>query len=139
MNTVSDIYLGLVDSLTDCQLISVVSSVQNYSHEQTYKLAHEQVHVEGDPWDLWSRNFSLMPTNKLKLPSPVRIELEEAIGKFIVEGRLKTDHFASVLTANMVWEERQGLARPPRRSFTDKLLNYAMWFMVFYTIFSLFL
>ena len=129
----------IVQGLTDCQLINVVSSVQNYTDEQTYMYAHSQVGVQGDPWDKWSRNFSLMPTNKLQLPFPVRIELQEAIGKFILEGRLKVEHFTQVLEANTTWEERQGLLHPQKRHSSSRLLNYIMLFIVFYTIISIFI
>lgn len=139
MKTVDDVYMGIVDHLTDCQMIEVVSRVQNYTHEQTYVYAHQQVGVQGDPWSRWSKGFSLLPSNNLKLPSPVRIELEEVIGRFILEGRLKTEHFAKVLHANMTFEDRQNLYAPPPRSFTSRLVNYAVWFVIFYSIFSILL
>ena len=139
METIDGTYEKLVNGLTDCQLIEVISAVQGYTHEQTYVYAHKQVGVIGDPWNKWSRNFSLMPTNTAKLPTPVRIELDEAILKILLHGRLKQKHFAKVLEATMSYENRQNMFKPPQRSFFDKIFNYMLWFLIFYWIFSIFL
>ena len=80
-----------------------------------------------------------MPSNTAKLPTPVRIELDEAILKILLHGRLKQKHFAKVLEATMTYENRQNMFKPPQRSFFDKIFNYVLWFLFFYWIFSIFL
>ena len=69
-------------TLTDCQLIHVVSEIMSYDYPETYALAHKQVHVEGDPWESWSHNFSLVKGSGNTLPVAVRNELEEAMSRF---------------------------------------------------------
>jgi hypothetical protein len=97
MNTEMKKALG---TLTDCQLIHVVSEIMSYGYPETYKLAHEQAHVEGDPWERWSHNFSLVVDGGNKLPIPVRNELEEAMEKFHTEDRIKPGYFKSIHRAN---------------------------------------
>ena len=89
-----------LSTLTDCQLIHVVSEIMSYGYPETYKLAHELAHVEGDPWEKWSHNFSLVADGGSKLPIPVRNELEEAMEKFRTEDRIKPGYFKSIHRAN---------------------------------------
>jgi len=89
-----------LSTLTDCQLIHVVSEIMSYGYPETYKLAHELAHVEGDPWEKWSHNFSLVVGGGGKLPIPVRNELEEAMEKFRTEDRIKPGYFKSIHRAN---------------------------------------
>jgi hypothetical protein len=89
-----------LSTLTDCQLIHVVSEIMSYGYPETYKLAHELAHVEGDPWERWSHNFSLVVDSGSKLPIPVRNELEEAMEKFHTEDRIKPGYFRSIHRAN---------------------------------------
>ena len=89
-----------LSTVTDCQLIHVVSEIMSYGYPETYKLAHELAHVEGDPWEKWSHNFSLVADGGSKLPIPVRNELEEAMEKFRTEDRIKPGYFKSIHRAN---------------------------------------
>jgi len=87
-------------TLTDCQLLHVVSKIMKYDYQETYTLAHEQVHVEGDPWESWSHNFSLVKGSGNTLPVAVRQELEETMDKFRDEDRIKTKYFSAIHRAN---------------------------------------
>jgi len=86
--------------LTDCQLLHVVSEIMGYHYQETYAIAHKQVSVEGDPWESWSRNFSLVKGSGNKLPVAVRYELEEAMDKFRNEDRIKPKYFTAIHRAN---------------------------------------
>ena len=89
-----------LQTVTDCQLIHIVSEIMSYGYPETYKLAHKEVHVEGDPWEKWSHNFSLTNGQGGKLPIPVRNELEEAMEKFRTEDRIKPKYFKAIHRAN---------------------------------------
>ena len=97
MNTEMRKALG---TLTDCQLLHVVSEIMSYNYPETYALAHKQVHVEGDPWETWSHNFSLVKGSGNKLPGAVRNELEEAMDRFRDEDRIKAKYFRAIHRAN---------------------------------------
>ena len=87
-------------TLTDCQLLHVVSEIMGYHYKETYAIAHKQVHVEGDPWESWSHNFSLVKGSGNTLPDAVRYELEEAMEKFKDEDRIKPKYFSAIHRAN---------------------------------------
>ena len=87
-------------TLTDCQILHVVSEIMGYHYQETYAIAHKQVSVEGDPWESWSRNFSLVKGSGNKLPVAVRYELEEAMDKFRNEDRIKPKYFTAIHRAN---------------------------------------
>jgi len=97
MNTEMRKALG---TLTDCQLLHVVSEIMGYHYPETYALAHKQVHVEGDPWETWSHNFSLVKGSGNKLPVAVRNELEEAMDRFKDENRIRPKYFNAIHRAN---------------------------------------
>jgi len=86
--------------LTDCQILHVVSEIMGYHYQETYAIAHKQVSVEGDPWESWSHNFSLVKGSGNKLPVAVRYELEEAMDKFRNEDRIKPKYFSAIHRAN---------------------------------------
>ena len=65
-------------TLTDCQLLHVVSEIMGYHYEETYAIAHKQVHVEGDPWESWSHNFSYEDNQEYYSKLQIRILNPEA-------------------------------------------------------------
>ena len=87
-------------TLTDCQLLHVVSKIMGYDYQETYALAHKQVQVEGDPWESWSHNFSLVKGSGNVLPVAVRQELEEAMNRFKDENRIRPKYFSAIHRAN---------------------------------------
>jgi|TARA_Y100000310_G_scaffold148898_1_gene148186 hypothetical protein len=87
-------------TLTDCQLLHVVSEIMSYDYQETYALAHKQVQVEGDPWESWSHNFSLVKGSGNVLPVAVRQELQEAMDRFRDEDRIKAKYFRAIHRAN---------------------------------------
>ena len=86
--------------LTDCQILHVVSEIMGYHYQETYAIAHKQVSVEGDPWESWSHNFTLVKGSGNKLPVAVRYELEEAMDKLRNEDRIKPKYFTAIHRAN---------------------------------------
>ena len=82
------------DFITDMQLIDIISKAEGWSHEETYKMAHKEVGVEGYPWDRF--NKSLDPKGGGTLPTPVRFELIRAFEIHDKAGNLKPKHFTSV-------------------------------------------
>jgi len=138
-------YDQVMATLTDCQIIHIISQVQNYTNEQTYMYAHNQVGVEGDPWKKWSRNFSLLTGDGGKLPIPVRLELERAIGIFVEDNRIKAKHFAQILEENMMHEEKLRMRNSPFHSYgaTKKsvrsTMQLVMLFFIIYSIISIFI
>jgi hypothetical protein len=117
-------------TLTDCQLIHVVSEIMSYGYPETYKLAHELAHVEGDPWEKWSHNFSLVADGGGKLPIPVRSELEEAMEKFRTEDRIKPGYFKSIHRAN----SKSSISNTMFGSSVGTILKWMAWLWFAYFI-----
>ena len=119
-----------LSTLTDCQLIHVVSEIMSYGYPETYKLAHELAHVEGDPWEKWSHNFSLVADGGSKLPIPVRNELEEAMEKFRTEDRIKPGYFKSIHRAN----SKIGMSNTMFGSSSSTILKWMGWLFLIWWI-----
>ena len=122
--------MGFPDFITDMQLIDIISKAEGWSHEQTYKVAHQEVGVEGYPWDRF--NKSLDPTGGGTLPTPVRFELIRAFEIHDKAGNLKPKHFTSV--GKVSSQEHNPIA-----NFTSsKWVRWAMWFWAIYFIVTFF-
>ena len=116
------------DFVTDMQLIDIISKAEGWTHAKTYKIAHEQVGVEGFPWDRF--NQSLEPNGGGTLPTPVRFELIRAFEVHDFAGTLKPKHFTSV--GRVSSQEHNPIA-----NFTSsKWVRWAMWFWAIYFIVS---
>jgi hypothetical protein len=122
-----------LSTLTDCQLIHVVSEIMSYGYPETYKLAHELAHVEGDPWEKWSHNFSLVTDGGGKLPIPVRNELEEAMEKFRTEDRIKPGYFKSIHRAN----SKSSISNTMFGSSNSTILKWMGWMFLIWWILGL--
>jgi hypothetical protein len=123
--------MNFPDFITDMQLIDIISKAEGWSHEETYKVAHKEVGVEGYPWDRF--NQSMETKGGGTLPTPVRLELIRAFEIHDNAGTLKARHFTSV---GKVSNQEHN----PFANFTSsKFIKWAMWFWIFYFIIVFFL
>ncbi len=122
--------MNFPDFITDMQLIDIISKAEGWTHAKTYKIAHEQVGVEGFPWDRF--NQSLDPGGGGTLPTPVRFELIRAFDIHDKAGTLKARHFTSV---GKVGEAADS---PIGRFTTNKYVKWAMWFWAIYFVVTFF-
>ena len=120
--------MNFPDFITDMQLIDIISKAEGWSHEETYKMAHKEVGVEGYPWDRF--NKSLDPTGGGTLPTPVRFELIRAFEIHDKAGNLKPKHFTSVGRASN--QEHNPIANYT----SNKWVRWAIWFWAIYFIVS---
>lgn len=101
---------------SDMQLIDIVARAENWTHEKVYVTAHKESLVEGFPWENFGK--SLEPGEGGKLPTPVRLELINAVRIHMNAGTLKEpeeDH----------------------KFFSSKMFNWFMWGWFIYFILSL--
>ena len=122
--------MNFPDFITDMQLIDIISKAEGWTHAKTYKIAHEQVGVEGFPWDRF--NQSLEPKGGGTLPTPVKFELIRAFEIHDNAGTLRPKHFTSV--GRVSNQEHNPIA-----NFTSsKWVRWAMWFWAIYFIVTFF-
>lgn len=108
---------ALFKDFTDMQLIDIVARAEKWTHEKVYNTAHKESQVEGFPWENFDK--SLEAGQGGRLPTPVRLELINAIDIHMKAGTLKQP------------QSTNGL-------FDSKMFNWFMWGWFVYFIFSLF-
>jgi len=91
----------MLNEVSDLHLIKIIADAENWSLEKVYKMAHDQVHVEGYPWESFIKRGNA--DSQGRLPTPVRQELQRAFQVHMDAGSLKLSTTGGLVKGFTKW------------------------------------